>query len=215
MTAIDIPTDHGRARAHLHLQAGAHACTPHGPRGALILGHGAGGGIDAPDLVAASDAANALGLFAVLVEQPYRVAGRRGTPRGPALDLAWTQVVAHLRTAVLGDMPIIVGGRSAGARVACRTATATGALAALCLAFPLKTPGRPDRPDRLPELHDAGVPVLVLQGERDPYGHPPVGPDRTVVAVPGDHSLRAGTAEVRAAVGPWLSAQFAVLTDAV
>lgn len=115
----------------------------------------------------------------------------------------WTDVVGRLAGDAAG-LPLVVGGRSAGARVACRTALATGAVGALCLAFPLRPPGRPQTPSRLPELAAAGVPVLVVQGERDPYGTPPPAPDRTVVAVRGDHSLKADLPAVRAAAREWL-----------
>ena len=202
---LDVPTPQGPARVHLHLPAGVvpgadgRAAVP----GALVLGHGAGGGVDAPDLRAVTGAATALGLAVALVEQPYRVAGKRVGPRAPALDEAWTAVVAHLRAHAL-DAPLVTGGRSAGARTACRTALATGATGVLCLAFPTRPPGRPDAPSRLPELDGAGVPVLVVQGTTDPYGTPPPSPTRAVVAVPGDHSLKKDTGTVAAAVTAWL-----------
>lgn len=197
---LDLPTSHGPARVHLHPPAApstTHPC-------ALVLGHGAGGGVGAPDLVAVTEVATGLGLTVALVEQPYRVAGRRGSPPAATLDTGWTQVVTALTSGPLAGLDLIVGGRSAGARVACRTALTTGACAVLCLAFPVQPPGRPDRPDRLPELDGAGVPVLVVQGERDPFGRPPEAADRRVVVVSGDHSLRAGLAQARAAVGSWL-----------
>ena len=199
-TTLEVPTAHGPARIHLHAAPGGT------PRAVLALGHGAGGGVDAPDLVAVTEVATALGLAVALVEQPYRVAGRRGSPRAPALDEAWRDVVGHLMAGPLAGLPLITGGRSAGARVACRTALATRAVAVLALAFPTQPPGKPDAPSRLPELDGAGVPVLVVQGERDPYGIPqPAAARRREVAVtPGDHSLRQGVAEVRAAVGDWL-----------
>lgn len=202
---VEIDTPHGPARAHLHLPAGvadaagARLIVP----GALVLGHGAGGGIGAPDLVAVTTAATGLGLAVVLVEQPYRVAGKKVGPRGPALDAAWAAVVAHLREHVL-DAPLVTGGRSAGARTACRMAGATGAAAVLGLAFPTQPPGRPDLPSRLPELDAAGVPVLVVQGATDPYGTPPEAAARRVVVVPGDHGLKKDVAAVAAAVTAWL-----------
>lgn len=194
----EIATPRGTARAHLRGPAA-------GARGALVLGHGAGGGVDAPDLRAVAAAALDLGLAVALVEQPYRVAGRRVGPRGPVLDEAWTTVVAHLRAEGL-DVPLVTGGRSAGARTACRTAAATGAAGVLCLAFPTRPPGRPDAPDRLPELDAVEVPVLVVQGTTDPYGAPPPAPGRTVVTVPGDHALRRDLPAVVAAVRAWLPA---------
>jgi predicted alpha/beta-hydrolase family hydrolase len=215
---VEIDTPQGPARAHVHAPRGVDVPGVDVPGvdvgaadargrlalpGALVLGHGAGGGIGAPDLVAVTAAATATGLAVVLVEQPYRVAGRRVGPRGPALDSAWTAVVAHLREHVL-DAPVVTGGRSAGARTACRTATATGAVGVLCLAFPTQPPGRPDAPSRVPELDAAGVPVLVVQGERDPYGTPPGAPGRTVVTVAGDHALRKDLPAVTGAVRAWL-----------
>jgi predicted alpha/beta-hydrolase family hydrolase len=176
------------------------------PCGALVLGHGAGGGIQAPDLIAAAKAGNEVGFTAALVEQPYRVAGRRSQPPAKQLDAAWLAVVTQLRDAKLRGLPLVVGGRSAGARVACRTAAETGAIAVLCLAFPVHPPGRGDDPtkSRLPELEAVRVPVLVVQGERDPFGMPPEGSGRAVVRVPGDHALRS-TDAVKEAVTGWLA----------
>ena len=149
--------------------------TPHGParitdhrgesRAVVLLGHGAGGGIAAPDLVAATGVALAAGLHVVLVEQPYRVAGRRNAAPIAQLDAAWLAVVADVRQTVL-DGPLVFGGRSSGARVACRTAAQGAAVAVLCLAFPLHPPGRPEK-TRLPELAAPDVPVLVVQGALD------------------------------------------------
>jgi predicted alpha/beta-hydrolase family hydrolase len=135
MPAREIDTPQGPARAHLHAAAD--------PRGVLMLGHGAAGSVDAPDLVAAMEAALAQRLSVALIEQPYLVAGKRTAPRPERLDEAWTAAVAELRGGELGDGPLIVGGRSAGARVACRTAGDTGASAVLCLAFPVHPPGKP------------------------------------------------------------------------
>lgn len=174
--------------------------------GALVLGHGAGGGIDAPDLLAAVAAANEVGFTAVLIEQPYRVGGRRSQPPAKQLDAAWLAAVTELRGAELQGLALVAGGRSAGARVACRTAGQAAARAVLCLAFPVHPPGRGDDPtkSRLGELDAVRVPVLVVQGERDPFGMPPTGPGRTVVAVAGDHSLR-DTSSVKLAVATWLA----------
>jgi predicted alpha/beta-hydrolase family hydrolase len=173
---------------------------------ALVLGHGAGGGVNAPDLVAATEAANSAGLTVALVEQPYRVAGRRSPAPARQLDAAWTAVLEQLRAGALLGLPIIAGGRSAGARVACRTAAEVDAVAVLCLAFPLHPPGKGDDPtkSRLAELDAVQVPTLVVQGETDPFGMPPDGPGRTVVRVPGNHSLR-DTRAVGAAVTAWLA----------
>lgn len=153
----------------------------------LVLGHGAGGGIEAPDLAALAAALPAAGVTVVRVEQPWRVAGRRVATPPPTLDRGWLAVLAGLRT----RGPLVVGGRSAGARVACRTATAVGARGVVALSFPLRPPGRPDV-SRLPELVGAGVPTLVLQGERDAFGGPgdfPAGVDVRPLAF-ADHSLR-------------------------
>lgn len=198
-----IGTPHGPARAHLHL-AGS-------PRGALILGHGAGGGVGAPDLVVATETANSLDLSVALIEQPYRVAGRRAPAPAAQLDAAWIAVVRHLLAGDLAGMPLVTGGRSSGARVACRTAAATGSIGVLCLAFPLHPPRRKPGPElktRLPELDAVGVPVLVVQGANDPFGMPPVGPGRQVVPVRGNHSLRSDQPAMGAAVTAWLEQLF-------
>ncbi|PFG38463.1 hypothetical protein ATJ97_0940 [Georgenia soli] len=195
---LDVTTPHGPARVHVTV--------PDSPRGALALGHGAGGGVGAKDLVATAEVAAGLSLAVALVEQPYRVAGRRAPAPARQLDAAWTAVMAELRAGALAGVPLVVGGRSSGARVACRTAAEIGAAAVLCLAFPLQTPGRPDRPSRLPELEQVTVPVLVVQGERDPFGMPPPAPGREVVVVAGDHNLARDVPAVRAAVRGWLPA---------
>jgi hypothetical protein len=195
----ELETPHGPANVHLHRAGNG--------RGALVLGHGAGGGVDAPDLVAATDAALAERFTVALVEQPYRVAGRKSSPPAHHLDAAWIAVVEQLRAGELHGLALVTGGRSAGARVACRTADATGADAVLCLAFPLQPParkGKPPAPDRLPELDQVSVPVLVVQGEGDRFGMPPPGPAREVVQVPGDHSLRKDPQAVAAAIERWL-----------
>ncbi len=197
MPVIEIDTPHGLARAHVHTSADA--------KGALVLGHGAGGGVEAPDLVAARKAALSVAFTVVLVEQPYRVAGRRSPPPASHLDAAWIAIVEGLRATRLENMPVIVGGRSLGGRVACRTVEETGAAAVLCLAFPLEPPGRKNPQNRLPELEAVAVPVLVVQGERDPFGTPPPGPSREVVTVPGDHGLKTDPDAVAAAVGDWLA----------
>jgi uncharacterized protein len=168
-----------------------------------VLGHGAGGGVSAPDLTVATEVALEESVSVALVEQPYRVAGRRSPAPAPQLDAAWVTVVDHLRENELEGLPLITGGRSLGARVACRTVEETEAVAVLCLAFPVHPPGRPDK-TRLPELEAVHVPVLVVQGESDPFGMPPDGPNRTVARVRGDHGLKADRAAVAAAVRSWL-----------
>ena len=203
-TVVDTPV--GPARVHL---------LGDGPAGLLLLGHGAGGGVDTPDLAAAAAAALALGWRVGLVEQPYRVRGRRVAEAAPRLDAAWRAVCAEL--AVDGAGPLVTGGRSSGARVACRTATAVGARAVLCLAFPLVPPGRPGV-TRAGELAAPTVPRLVVQGDRDPFGMPSEGAGVTVHRVAGaDHAFRVrqrdgsrdGPRDVEAvlegAVGRWLA----------
>jgi uncharacterized protein len=200
MQILELDTPHGPARAHVDVAKGAGA--------GLILGHGAGGGVTAPDLVAATEAALAAGLSVALVEQPYRVAGRRSQAPARQLDAAWTAVCAHLQTRVFHGLPLVAGGRSAGARVACRTAGETGAVAVLCLAFPLvpsQRRGGAAPASRLPELDGVDVPTLVVQGERDRFGIPPGSASRTVVLVPGDHSLRTSSAAIGEAVRTWLA----------
>jgi predicted alpha/beta-hydrolase family hydrolase len=170
-----------------------------------VLGHGAGGGVTSRDLVAATGVARTEGVSVALVEQPYRVAGRRSPAPARQLDAAWTAVVEHLLAGELRGLPLLAGGRSMGARVACRTVQATGAIGVLCLAFPLLPPRRSAAPQsRLGELDAVTVPTLVVQGERDPFGMPPPGPLRTVARVPGDHSLRTDLDAVAAAVRGWL-----------
>jgi len=162
--------------------------------------------VEAPDLSAATEAALSKQILVALVEQPYRVAGRRSPPRAPQLDAAWIAVVAQLRAGDLEGLPLIVGGRSLGGRVACRTAGETGAVAVLCLAFPLQPPRRSasPAPSRLAELDAVEVPMLIVQGERDPFGLPPAAPRREVVTVAGDHGLKADLDGVRTAVAEWL-----------
>jgi uncharacterized protein len=147
-------------------------------------------------------------ISVALVEQPYRVAGRRSPAPARQLDAAWIAVTEQLVVGALRGLPLVVGGRSLGARVACRTVEATGAVAVLCLAFPLQPPQRraaaAASPSRLPELDEVTVPMLVVQGARDPFGIPPAGPRRTVVQVAGDHSLRTDLEAVADAVRAWL-----------
>jgi uncharacterized protein len=199
-----LETPFGAARAHVHEVDEATA--------ALVLGHGAGGGVESPDLVAAKDTALAAGLSVALIEQPYRVAGRRSPAPANQLDAAWLSVLGQLRDGELDGLQVICGGRSAGARVACRTAAEVGAVAVVCLAFPVHPPGRGDDPtkSRLPELDAVTVPTLVVQGERDPFGIPPEGSNRTVVLVPGTHSLRS-TAAIGAAISDWLASSVPAL----
>lgn len=196
---LELETDHGLARAHLD--------PVDEPRAALVLMHGASVGVDSEDLVAATAAARAEEVRVALVEQPYWVAGRRAPAPARQLDRAWTQVVEHLKGGELRGLPLIVGGRSLGARVACRTAEAVGAIAVLCLAFPFRPPrrkGGEEPPSRLDELDAVSVPTLVVQGERDQFGTPPAGPHRELAVVPGNHSLKADLEAVAEAVREWV-----------
>jgi predicted alpha/beta-hydrolase family hydrolase len=197
MTVVrDVQTSRGPARVHVD--------EPPAPTARLVLGHGAGGGVQAPDLAALADALPRRGVAVWRVEQPWRVAGRRVAPAPATLDEVWTQLLPH----VPADAPLVLGGRSAGARVACRTAHVAGARAVVALAFPLHPPGRPEK-SRAHELDAVTVPLLVVQGERDPFGRPeeiPPGPLRTVVSVAGDHALRADLAAVVTHVGSFVLA---------
>jgi uncharacterized protein len=191
---VDIDTPHGPARAHVQEAPNA--------LGTLILGHGAGGGVSAPDLMVVARVALEKQVSVALVEQPYLVAGRKSQAPAAQLDAAW---IAAIEALVEDDdpRPLIVGGRSAGARVACRTAATTGAAAVLCLAFPVHPPGKPEK-SRLDELDSVTLPTLVVQGERDPFGMPPPAPNRTVVKVAGDHGLKSDLEAVATAVRDWL-----------
>ena len=197
-TLTTLATPHGAARVHLHAAAD--------PRAALVLGHGAAGGVAAPDLMTVTRVALECDVSVALVEQPYRVAGRRSPPRAPTLDAAWTAIVEQLATGPLEGLPLITGGRSSGARVACRTAAATGAAGVLCLAFPLVAPSGTSRQE---ELDAVAVSVLVVQGASDRFGMPEPSERRTVVVVRGDHGLKSDLPAVADAVAPWLLVQLA------
>jgi hypothetical protein len=162
-------------------------------RAALAVSHGAGGGIEAPDLQALAAALPAAGIEVALVEQPWRVAGKRLAPAPKTLDAAWTVLIpAYRAEAVPDEVALFVGGRSAGARVACRTGLQTGAAGVLALAFPLHPPGKPDK-SRAPELLGTGLPTLVVQGAADAFGGPAEFPE-----LPNGHrlvALPAGTHE--------------------
>jgi uncharacterized protein len=195
----EVDTPHGPARVHLH--------RADQPRAALVLGHGAGGGVESRDLVTVTEVARPEGFTVALVEQPYRVAGRRSPAPAAQLEAAWTAVVEHVREGELRGLPLVTGGRSLGARVACRTAGALGSVAVLCLAFPLEPPrrkGSGPAPSRLAELEAVTVPVLVVQGVGDPFGMPPAADGRTVAQVPGNHSLRTDLDAVADAARTWL-----------
>ena len=198
----DVETPLGPARVTATEPAGAVV-------GTLVLGHGAGGGIGSADLVAVTTDAVAAGWRVLGVEQPWRVAGKRIAPAPPRLDEGWHAVLATLRDDGRLTGPLVLGGRSAGARVACRTAAALGADGVLCLAFPLHPPGRPER-SRAGELTGVAVPLGVVQGERDAHGRPEElaavltgRPGATLYAVPGDHALTRSPGVALAAVD-WL-----------
>jgi predicted alpha/beta-hydrolase family hydrolase len=169
------------------------------PKRVLVLGHGAGGGIEARDLEALAAGLPGRGVTVIRVEQPWRVAGKKVAAPPKQLDVAWLVVCAGLRAAGELAVPIVAGGRSAGARVACRTAAELGAVGVLALAFPLHPPGRPGV-SRVDELLGAGVATLVVQGERDPFGGPAEFPSGTrLVPVAGaDHGFKV---PARAAIG--------------
>lgn len=200
-TRVEIETPSGTAWADVDAPDGD-------PAGVLYIGHGAGGGVEAPDIRAARDGGLAANLVVARITQPYRVAGRRTPVPAPRLDEAWLAVTASLDEQ-LGKLPTVHCGRSSGARVACRTAAVTGAVAVIALAFPLHLPGKPDR-SRLPELELPTVPVLVVQGDRDAFGMPPPAPQRKIVVLPGDtHSIKKNLPAVRESVTEFLAEQFA------
>jgi uncharacterized protein len=178
-TTRTIPTPHGDARLEVHRAAE--------PMATLLLTHGAGGGIDAPDLQAIAADLPRFGITVELLEMPWRVAGRKLAPRPAVLDECLMAVAGALRPRT----PRVVGGRSAGARAAARCAQALKAEGCLALAFPLHPPGKPER-SRVDELEGAGVATLVIQGERDPFGRPEEFPsDVDLTVVPSaDHSFR-------------------------
>lgn len=193
---MEITTPHGQARVEIALPDAP-------PRSVLALGHGAGGDVTAGDLTAVRAAALDASVAVALITQPYRVAGRKSPAPAPQLDVAWLAVLASEAFDALRPYPLIVGGRSSGARVACRTATEAGALGIVALAFPLHPPGRPER-SRADELL-TGVPTLVVNGDRDAFGVPDPSPGVEVVVLPGEtHSLNKDRAGIGTAVRDWL-----------
>ncbi|MEU5208333.1 alpha/beta family hydrolase [Streptomyces sp. NPDC020742] len=204
-----VATPAGDARISWYRDAGP-------ARAVVALSHGAGGGIEARDLQALAAALPARGYPVALVEQPWRVAGKKVAPAPKTLDVGWTALWPALAKP---GLPVVAGGRSAGARVACRTARELGASAVLALSFPLHPPGRPEK-SRADELTGAGVPTLVVQGGRDPFGRPAeFPPDTELTEVPhGDHGFavpkKAGVAEAESmaqltgAVLAWLDRMF-------
>lgn len=204
---MEIGTSAGPA--HVELQH------PAGPaRFLLALTHGAGGLPGTPDVLAVRDAARALGAVTALVTQPYRVRGARAPGSAVKQDAAWAELIEALKQETsaagaalpLAVLPLVQGGRSNGARVVCRTARLTGAAGVIALAFPLHPPGQPGK-SREAELRGAGTSVLVVNGERDPFGVP--GPDEAtvVVTLAGEtHALSKQPKAVGDAVTAWLGA---------
>jgi uncharacterized protein len=174
-----VPTPHGDARLVVRRAKR--------PIATLVLTHGAGGGVDAPDLVRLARTLPQQEVSVTLVEMPWRVQGKKVAPRPDVIDQTYLAVMNAMRM----RSPLIIGGRSAGARSACRIARTVGAKGVLALSFPLHPPGKPEA-SRLPELLGARVPSLVIQGEHDPFGAPREFPDHVDLAVvpSGDHSLR-------------------------
>ena len=201
MKPVEIMTEGGVARAELDGD-GATA------RFLLVLTHGAGGTVEAPDLLAAREAGLQLGGLVARVTQPYRIRGARAPGSAVRQDAAWVEIVTALRERAPG-VPLVQGGRSNGARVACRTAAVVGARAVIALAFPLRPPARSSAgPSRAAELHaarDGGAVVLAVSGDRDPFGMPGAQDADRVVVVPGEtHALKGHRAAIIAAVTEWL-----------
>jgi predicted alpha/beta-hydrolase family hydrolase len=193
---MEIVTGGGPARVVLERPGGQ-------PRFLTVLTHGAGGTPDTVDVLAVRDAALRLGAVTALVTQPYRVRGARAPGSAAKQDAAWTEIIAGL-TRETGAIPLIQGGRSNGARVVCRTARAVRAAGVIALAFPLRPPGKPER-SRDAELRDAGTSVLVLNGERDPFGIPEADDSTQVVVLPGQtHALAKVPVAIGEAVSGWL-----------
>ncbi|MEV0294553.1 alpha/beta family hydrolase [Nocardia sp. NPDC050710] len=177
---------------------------PRGARFLLLLTHGSGGGVDAKDLLAVRDTALELGGAVARVVQPYRVAGRRAPGSATVQDEAWLEIVGALRKKVR-KVPLIQGGRSNGARVACRTAIAAEAIGVIALSYPLHPPGKPEKSRRDELLAPGDIEVLVINGANDPFGVPDPADAAEVVVIPGQpHSFRAGFDAIQAAVAPWL-----------
>ena len=214
MTTVEVATSQGPARAELTLPGG-----PGAPSFLLALTHGAGGSVTAPDLLAARDAALRLGGAVALITQPYRVRGARAPGVAARQDQAWQEIIASLRDGTWlapgRGVPLIVGGRSNGARVACRTAVAVAAAGVIALAFPLRPPRRAGsagtdaaaiRDEELRSAASHAVRVLVVNGDKDPFGIPDPGDAIRVVVLKGEsHALSRNPAAVADAVTDWLS----------
>lgn len=193
---MEVMTPRGRALVEIDEVPGA--------RLLLVLTHGSAGGVDAPDLLAVRDAAMGVGASVARVTQAFRVAGARAPGSPVRQDEAWKIVLSELRARLPG-LPVVQGGRSNGARVACRTAKAVGAAAVVALAFPLHPPGKPER-SRAGELRGAGVDVLVVNGDRDPFGVPDAADAARLVVLPGEgHDLKMDPARVGEVVAEWIT----------
>jgi uncharacterized protein len=193
---VKIETGYGPATADLD--------RPARPQFLMVLTHGAGGGVDSADLLAARDAAGRMGGAVARVLQPYRVRGARAPGSAPRQDAAWLEIIATLAGEFPG-LPLLQGGRSNGARLACRTAQAAGATGVLALAFPLHPPGKPER-SRADELRAAHTSVLVINGSRDPFGIPDPAEATKVVVLPGEtHALTGNPGRIAEEVASWLS----------
>jgi hypothetical protein len=198
---MEIMTGSGAALAELD--------EPERPAFLLVLTHGAGGGVDSPDLLAARQAGCSLGAAVARVLQPYRVRGGRAPGSPERQDAAWLEIIEGLRPR-FPAIPLVQGGRSNGARVACRTARTVGARAVIALAFPLHPPGRPEQ-SRAAELREAGTDVLVVNGDRDPFGIPDSADATRVVVLAGEsHALSRRPEAVGDAVRSWLREVLAV-----
>jgi predicted alpha/beta-hydrolase family hydrolase len=178
------------------------------PRQLLVIGHGAGGSVESTDLVAVRDSCLAAGIAVARVTQPYRVTGKRAPPTAAKLDSAWAAVIHSLgQSSSLAPLDFIYAGRSSGARVACRAAAdelvIPRPIAVVALAFPVHPPGKPERL-RTGELDAVSVPVLVVQGDRDPFGMPKRRRGRRILTVSGDHSLKQDSVKVGTAVARWI-----------
>jgi predicted alpha/beta-hydrolase family hydrolase len=194
----EIPTAAGPGWADVEV--------PTKPSALLVLTHGAGGGVETADLLAIRDAALDAHIAVGLLTQPFRVKGRGAPPKPEPQDAAWRELVLGMRSdRTLRRLPLIVGGRSNGARVACRTAKDLGAVAVVALAYPLHPPGKPEK-SRLDELENGGLPTLVVQGDKDAFGMPPEDPRWTRIVVAGDHSLKKDPTAVAKAVVDFVAA---------
>jgi uncharacterized protein len=200
MRRVEIMTAEGVARAEVTGPAGDAAA----PSFLLVLTHGSGGRVATPDVLAVQDAGRRLGAVAALVTQPYRVKGQRAPGNADRQDAAWAEVIAALRGSIGAGLPLIQGGRSNGARVACRTAQAVGARGVIVPAFQLHPPGHPER-SRAAELAMAGTNVLVVNGRNDPFGIPRRGAGRRLVVLDGEtHALSRHPDAVGRAARSWL-----------